>query len=210
MRAEVPEFLPQAAGQLQVSCEPTDTTKLLTSVQPWYSSWKQLCLGVLNWTESSIWEGIMWIFCQRNPKLNRGRWDFFLVLLYTFLEFVWLEKFHPSTASTLWNFSKNIFSIFFRKSEHHSVWWTPFQKKIKSLTNETSNVYGHCREQVLSFFCLQFWMIFAFLNLSRAVSSSLKVSRCTCLLSQDSHDFTFQKLWHGIYCHVLRHCLTDL
>lgn len=52
-----------------------------------YSSWKQLCLGVLNWTESSIWEGIMWIFCQRNPKLNRGGWDFFSL---SSLHFSWV------------------------------------------------------------------------------------------------------------------------
>lgn len=64
-----------------VSCKSLESPQIQQGYWLWwklrYSRWKQLCLGILTWTESSIWEGIMWIFCQRNPKLNRRWWDFF-------------------------------------------------------------------------------------------------------------------------------------
>lgn len=171
-----------------------------------YSNWKQLCLGVLNWTESSIWEGIMWIFCQRNPKVNRSWWEFFFSFFSTpFLSLCGWKNCTLQQRAHCETFQKTFSAASLENlniildGKHHSRKKTnhwPMRQAMYMVIVE--NMFFHF--SVCNFEYLHF-----------LISQELcpRLSRCTCLLSEDSHVFTFQKLWHGICCHVLWHCLTD-
>lgn len=196
-------YLNSCLGQL-VSCKSLESPEIQQGY--WflwnlrYSSWKQLCLGVQQPEPNLPFEKE---FCGYFAKEIPNWRDFGGIFFHSSLHF-WV-----CVVGKIMSFNSKYTVKLFKK--------TFSAASLENLLNtipEKNQIINQwekkCNMVIVKKYSFNFlfaiW-ISAFLNLSKTMSSSLKVRIYTCLLSQDSHVFTFQELRYGICCHVLWQCL---